>query len=100
MPDADGRPLSRRTRPPAPSSPTHVRTQAAKDVCRVAVLGASGYTGAEVARLCALHPNIKITALTGDKQAGKARARPQERRGQPEGRRRPANPLPFCRLPA
>jgi uncharacterized protein YbjT (DUF2867 family) len=44
-------------------------------VCRVAVLGASGYTGAEVARLCALHPNIKITALTGDKQAGKARAR-------------------------
>jgi N-acetyl-gamma-glutamyl-phosphate reductase len=34
-------------------------------------LGASGYTGAEVVRLSALHPNIKITALTGEKQAGK-----------------------------
>jgi N-acetyl-gamma-glutamyl-phosphate reductase len=37
----------------------------------VAVLGASGYTGAEVARLAALHPNLKITTLTGDRQAGK-----------------------------
>jgi N-acetyl-gamma-glutamyl-phosphate reductase len=37
----------------------------------VAVLGASGYTGAEVVRLSALHPNIKITTLTGDRQAGK-----------------------------
>ncbi len=35
------------------------------------MLGASGYTGAEVVRLCALHPNIKVTVLTGDKQAGK-----------------------------
>lgn len=42
-----------------------------KDVCRVAVLGASGYTGAEVVRLTALHPHIKVTALTGEKQAGK-----------------------------
>ena len=37
----------------------------------MAVLGASGYTGAEVVRLSALHPHIKITALTGEKQAGK-----------------------------
>jgi len=37
----------------------------------VAVLGASGYTGAEVVRLSALHPNITISALTGEKQAGK-----------------------------
>lgn len=47
----------------------------AKDVCRVAVLGASGYTGAEVMRLSALHPNLKITALTGDRQAGKVRTK-------------------------
>lgn len=40
-------------------------------VARVAVLGASGYTGAEVVRLCFNHPNIKITAMTGEKQAGK-----------------------------
>jgi len=38
----------------------------------VAVLGASGYTGAEVVRLSHLHPGIKVTALTGEKQAGKA----------------------------
>ena len=43
-------------------------------VARVAVLGASGYTGAEVVRLTALHPNIKVTALTGDRQAGKVGA--------------------------
>mmetsp|Transcript_8975 Transcript_8975/g.15586 ORF Transcript_8975/g.15586 Transcript_8975/m.15586 type:complete len:383 (+) Transcript_8975:15-1163(+) len=42
------------------------------EVARVAVLGASGYTGAEVVRLSALHSHIKITALTGEKQAGKA----------------------------
>ncbi|KAI8469395.1 MAG: N-acetyl-gamma-glutamyl-phosphate reductase [Monoraphidium minutum] len=45
--------------------------RASADPCRVAVLGASGYTGAEVVRLSALHPHIKITALTGEKQAGK-----------------------------
>nr|QKY14856.1 N\-acetyl-gamma-glutamyl-phosphate reductase (ARGC) [Polytomella parva] len=49
-----------------------VRTHAtASKECRVAVFGASGYTGAEVVRLTALHPNIKVTALTGEKQAGK-----------------------------
>eukprot|EP00210_Caulerpa_lentillifera_P001188 g1144.t1 len=39
--------------------------------CRVAVLGASGYTGAEVARLLAQHPKFRISALTADRQAGK-----------------------------
>ena len=38
---------------------------------RVAVLGASGYTGAEVIRLCANHPNIDITTLTAERAAGK-----------------------------
>jgi len=46
--------------------------KAQSEKARVAVLGASGYTGAEVVRLGALHPNIAITALTGEKQAGKA----------------------------
>lgn len=49
--------------------------QAAANPARVAVLGASGYTGAEVVRLTALHPGIKVTALTGEKQAGKVRRR-------------------------
>jgi hypothetical protein len=42
---------------------------------RVAVLGASGYTGEEVVRLLALHPTFKITTLTGDRQAGKVGSR-------------------------
>ena len=40
---------------------------------RIAVLGASGYTGEEVVRLLALHPNLQVTALTGESQAGKVR---------------------------
>jgi len=35
------------------------------------VLGASGYTGAEVVRLAALHPGLELAALTGEKQAGR-----------------------------
>lgn len=38
---------------------------------RVAVLGASGYTGEEVVRLAAGHPGLDLVALTGDSQAGK-----------------------------
>jgi len=34
-------------------------------------LGASGYTGAEVVRLLALHPFFKVTTLTGDSKAGR-----------------------------
>lgn len=40
---------------------------------RIAVLGASGYTGEEVVRLLALHPNFSVAALTGESQAGKVR---------------------------
>lgn len=36
-----------------------------------AILGASGYTGAELIRLLEHHPHFQITALTGDSQAGK-----------------------------
>lgn len=36
-----------------------------------AILGASGYTGAELLRLLQNHPRFHIVALTGDSQAGK-----------------------------
>jgi N-acetyl-gamma-glutamyl-phosphate reductase len=36
-----------------------------------AILGASGYTGAELLRLLHNHPAFRIVALTGDSQAGK-----------------------------
>lgn len=38
---------------------------------KVAVLGASGYTGAEVIRLGANHPHMEITQLTAERAAGK-----------------------------
>jgi N-acetyl-gamma-glutamyl-phosphate reductase len=41
------------------------------DRVRIAILGASGYTGAELLRLLAHHPNAEIAALTADRQAGK-----------------------------
>lgn len=37
----------------------------------IAIIGASGYTGAELIRILLNHPHVKITALTGDSQAGK-----------------------------
>ena len=39
---------------------------------RAAVLGASGYTGAETIRLLAHHPNAEVVLLTADRRAGKA----------------------------
>src|SRR5437868_4825791 len=37
---------------------------------RTAVIGASGYTGAELLRLCAAHPDLEIGYVTGDSKAG------------------------------
>lgn len=37
----------------------------------IAILGASGYTGAELVRLLLTHPHAEIKILTGDTQAGK-----------------------------
>lgn len=37
---------------------------------RVAIVGASGYTGAELLRLVAQHPRFRLVAATGDSQAG------------------------------
>jgi N-acetyl-gamma-glutamyl-phosphate reductase len=41
---------------------------------RVAILGASGYTGAELVRLIATHPTMEIVGLSGDRKAGMAMA--------------------------
>lgn len=38
---------------------------------RIAVIGASGYTGADLVRLAAQHPHIEITALVAKNHAGK-----------------------------
>jgi N-acetyl-gamma-glutamyl-phosphate reductase len=38
---------------------------------RIAILGASGYTGAELLRLLATHPYAEIVALSADRSAGK-----------------------------
>jgi N-acetyl-gamma-glutamyl-phosphate reductase len=37
---------------------------------KVAILGASGYTGAELVRLIAQHPSIEIAALAAERKAG------------------------------
>ncbi len=37
---------------------------------KIAILGASGYTGAELVRLIANHPAMQIVALTADRKAG------------------------------
>ncbi|WP_298727852.1 N-acetyl-gamma-glutamyl-phosphate reductase [uncultured Ferrovibrio sp.] len=40
------------------------------DAIRVAILGASGYTGAELLRVLLRHPRVRIVALTADRKAG------------------------------
>ena len=37
---------------------------------RIAILGASGYTGAELVRLIATHPDLEIVALSADRKSG------------------------------
>lgn len=41
---------------------------------RVGVLGASGYTGAELLRLCATHPKFEVVMATADSQVGQRAA--------------------------
>ena len=41
---------------------------------RIGVLGASGYTGADLVRLLLRHPDVEIRVLTADRQAGKPMA--------------------------
>ena len=37
---------------------------------RIAILGASGYTGAELVRLISTHPTMEVVGLSGDRKAG------------------------------
>ncbi|WP_299442857.1 N-acetyl-gamma-glutamyl-phosphate reductase [uncultured Rhodospira sp.] len=41
---------------------------------RIAILGASGYTGAELVRLLDTHPNAELAILTADRRAGQTLA--------------------------
>ena len=41
------------------------------DKARIAIIGASGYTGAELVRLVATHPGMRIAALAADRNAGR-----------------------------
>lgn len=45
--------------------------QMSEPIIRTAIVGASGYTGAELLRLVAQHPNIELVAATGDSMAGR-----------------------------
>lgn len=40
------------------------------DPTRIAILGASGYTGAELVRLLSRHTGVRIAAMTADRKAG------------------------------
>lgn len=42
---------------------------------QIAIIGASGYTGAELIRLIALHPNMEPAALVANSKAGQSMAR-------------------------
>src|SRR5262249_34563044 len=70
--------LAKDRRPDARDAATGVRSQArggrGMTAKKVAVLGASGYTGADAVRLFARHPQVEITALTANAHAGKAMA--------------------------
>jgi N-acetyl-gamma-glutamyl-phosphate reductase len=44
------------------------------DKAKIGVLGASGYTGAELVRLLLRHPGVEIVLLTADRRAGKTMA--------------------------
>jgi N-acetyl-gamma-glutamyl-phosphate reductase len=61
----------KRTSLSSPSSRAgFARASASSDTKNIAVLGASGYTGAEVVRMLALHPCFNVSTLTGDSKAG------------------------------
>ncbi|XP_015874244.3 probable N-acetyl-gamma-glutamyl-phosphate reductase, chloroplastic [Ziziphus jujuba] len=50
----------------------NTKTQKAEKAVRIGVLGASGYTGAEIIRLLANHPHFGITLMTADRKAGQS----------------------------
>jgi len=50
---------------------SHLEGQVTTNRLRIGILGASGYTGAELVRILARHPQVEIRLLTADRQAGK-----------------------------
>lgn len=50
---------------------SHVRMQS-ESRARVGILGASGYTGAELLRLLSAHPRAEVTVMTAERSAGKS----------------------------
>lgn len=74
----------------------------------IGIVGGSGFTGAELLRLCAGHPDLTVELATGDKQAGTAVAElyPSLAAGYPDLVYSPYTPdavkgldLVFCGLP-
>ncbi|CAN6460033.1 unnamed protein product [Victoria cruziana] len=57
---------------PSQTSSTGQESKQSSETVRVGVLGASGYTGSEIVRLLANHPNFKITLMTADRKAGQS----------------------------
>lgn len=47
-----------------------MKTAATKKL-KIAICGASGYTGIELLRILALHPHVEVTAVTSERSAGK-----------------------------
>ena len=41
------------------------------DTINISILGASGFVGAELIKLCLNHPNINISSMSANSQAGK-----------------------------
>jgi N-acetyl-gamma-glutamyl-phosphate reductase len=54
--------------------PATAKTEKKAKKARIGVLGASGYTGAELVRLLLCHPRVEIVLLTADRRAGKTMA--------------------------
>ncbi|KAL5713442.1 N-acetyl-gamma-glutamyl-phosphate reductase [Ranunculus cassubicifolius] len=55
-----------------PKSSVRIAAQKSEKDVRIGVLGASGYTGSEIIRLVANHPNFGISLLTADRKAGQS----------------------------
>ena len=49
---------------------TSANTATSQRKAKIAVLGASGYTGAELVRLLLRHPRVELAVLTADRRAG------------------------------
>lgn len=56
--------------PPWGVHASHVTLGPMTEITKVAIVGAGGYTGAELVRIIASHPRLRITVVTGHSQAG------------------------------